>query len=426
MKGRLIRNIKKKDSGSNIIVAVRIRPPNRYEQNLLNLGEGQIFIEHKVENFVIIMSNHLMYTFDKAFGRNSNQVDIYNQFAYPIFKSFMQGNNSSIIAYGQTGSGKTYTILGSDIYDPEFMGIIPRSIINIFHAIMSQKTFIIKCSLLEIYQETLIDLTDVNFKKKVKISENFHKGVQLEGLNEFPVNSVEEAFTIIQRGENNRKVAKTKINSKSSRSHIIFRITLYLMLQSYQSKYSVLHLVDLAGSEKSNKSDSNGILFEEAKKINLSLSSLGNVIHALTNKFDYIPYRNSKLTRVMQESFGGNCKTAIIITCSPHSHNAEETISSMKFALRAKQVKNYRYTNRMSKNNHCKSISLKSELEVARNEILRLKNTIINMNIKNDPLSPLRSENLSFINTCDQFDLNGINNGLIIESTKSNKNLLEV
>ena len=175
----------------------------------------------------------------------------------------------------------------------------------------------------------------------IKIQENPETGVVIEGLSEVYLSSLEEFFEYVELSQSNRKVAETKLNHNSSRSHCILILE---VTQSFKKekliKKGTLNLVDLAGSEKVSKTGAVGLTLEEAKKINLSLSTLGNVIHALTHKSEHIPYRDSKLTRLLKESLGGNYKTSLIVTCSPHSYNLDEVISSLLFAKRVKTIKN--------------------------------------------------------------------------------------
>ena len=162
----------------------------------------------------------------------------------------------------------------------------------------------------------------------------------MEGLQEECVTDREEIFELLEIGNGNRRTASTYMNSESSRSHSLFILEAQQKFPNGTEKNGILNLIDLAGSEKVRKSKVSGEKLEEAKKINLSLSCLGNVIHALTSNAEHIPYRDSKLTRLLQESLGGNYKTVVVVACSPHFTNFEETISTLKFAQRAKFIKN--------------------------------------------------------------------------------------
>lgn len=174
----------------------------------------------------------------------------------------------------------------------------------------------------------------------LKIKESPTRGIYVDGLSEECVTFAEELFEIIEDGNSNRRIASTQMNSESSRSHSLFILQVEQKLPNGSEKRGLLNLVDLAGSEKINKTKVEGENLEEAKKINWSLSALGNVINSLTSGKDHIPYRDSKLTRLLQESLGGNFKTTLMVACSPHPRNFEETISTLKFAVRAKTIKN--------------------------------------------------------------------------------------
>ena len=259
-----------------------------------------------------------------------------------IVKDVLSGYNGTIFAYGQSGSGKTYTMYGDDIYDIENRGIIPRLINDIFDFVENADeniTFQFKMSILQIYKENIYDL--LTGENNLKIKENPIKGIYVDKLTEVYIDSFDTFMEYVDLAQENRIVSETKLNSYSSRSHsiLIFEVTQNLNNANF-SKKGTLNLVDLAGSEKISKTGAVGETLEEAKKINLSLSALGNVIHALTTNSEHIPYRDSKLTRILQESLGGNFKTSLIVTCSPHSYHFDETTSSLKFAQRVKHIKN--------------------------------------------------------------------------------------
>lgn len=189
--------------------------------------------------------------------------------------------------------------------------------------------------------EKLRDLIDSN-KSDLKIRSDKKRGVFIEDLTENYISSPEEVYKLIEKARNHRAIAATNMNERSSRSHLIFIITISQNnLEDLSAKTGRLYLVDLAGSEKIGKTGAEGKTLDEAKKINTSLTALGKVINALTDgKSTHIPYRDSKLTRVLQESLGGNSKTTLIVTCSPHPNNIAETISSLRFGISAKKIKN--------------------------------------------------------------------------------------
>ena len=234
--------------------------------------------------------------------------------------------------------------------------------------------FQLKFSILQIYKEVVYDL--LTGERDLKIKESPIKGVYVEGLSEVYVDSKNEFLELIDIAQQQKFVAGTKLNNNSSRSHSIFILEITQLIQSKNiQKKGSLYLVDLAGSEKVSKTGAVGETLEEAKKINLSLSALGMVINAITSNSDHIPFRDSKLTRILRESLGGNYKTSFIVTCSPHSSHFEESVSSLKFAQRVKTIKNKVKMNiKLTYDELQKTINnLKFELTEAKKEISVLK-----------------------------------------------------
>lgn len=221
-------------------------------------------------------------------------------------------------------------------------GIIPRACSRIFDYVRKTDSveFSVTCSFLEIYKEVIRDLLDPT-KDNLKVRETPTRGVWVEGLSERPVKSEGDVINLLKEGEQYRSVAATLMNATSSRSHSLFIISVIQKARNGTTKIGKLNLADLAGSEKVNKTGAVGETLEEAKKINQSLSALGNCINALTKaRRTHVPYRDSKLTHVLKESLGGNAKTTLLIACSPHTFNLDETISTLRFGQRAKSIKN--------------------------------------------------------------------------------------
>lgn len=288
------------------------------------------------------------FTFDSVYGDNSNQREVYDETAFPLIESVIEGYNGTIFAYGQTGCGKTHTMLGIK-EDPEQKGIIPHAFDHIFGFIDEKEgntKFLVRASYLEIYNEEIRDLLSNKGKAKLNLSESKDKGVFVKNLTMIIVKSIPEIEKVMNEGTANRSVAETKMNKESSRSHSIF--TIYIetavedeKLDESKIKAGKLNLVDLAGSERQSKTGATGDTLKEATKINLSLSALGNVISALVDgKSSHIPYRDSKLTRLLQDSLGGNTKTVMIAALSPADYNYDETLSTLRYAARAKSIKN--------------------------------------------------------------------------------------
>ena len=226
------------------------------------------------------------------------------------------------------------------------MGIIPRCFSHILSLIDQQprKSFLIRCSFIEIYNEEIYDLLNTSVKIKLEVRESEERGIFVKDLTKHIVKSLPEMLRLLQSGSTNRSVAETLMNQESSRSHAIF--TIYVesseMVEGQERfKASKFNLVDLAGSERQTKSGSTGERLKEASKINLSLSTLGNVISALiSGSKSHVPYRDSKLTRLLQDSLGGNTKTIMIANVSPCELNCDETVSTLKYASRAKYIQN--------------------------------------------------------------------------------------
>ena len=361
---------------SNIKVMCRFRPLNEKEMQTF---PDMMCVDFSKDNQTITInpqSEHndsLQFKFDYVFSPEVPQEKIYNISAKPIVDAVMQGFNGTIFAYGQTASGKTFTMTGTD--NPENNGIIPRMVSTVFskiHFATSKIEFQVKLSYCEIYMEKIRDLLEPS-KINLKIHEEKTRGVYIADLTEHYVTSDIEVFELMKSGNKNREVGFTDMNAVSSRSHSLFSLTItQTNLHDYSAKTGKLYLVDLAGSEKVSKTGAAGKRLEEAKNINKSLTMLGLVIAALTDsKAAHIPYRDSKLTRILQDSLGGNSKTTLIITCSPSPFNESETISTCRFGIRAKSIKNKPKVNR-----EYTIAELKLMLSRAREEISR-KNRII-------------------------------------------------
>jgi hypothetical protein len=272
---------------------------------------------------------------------------VYNAAGRPVIDGLLDGYNGTIFAYGQTGSGKTHCMFGPaddfTFLETDRRGIVPRAAQHVFSHIDSgtdAAEFVLRCSLFEVYREQLRDLIDPT-SPNLRIKETPRQGVYVEGLAQEFVVCEDDVVRILRTGSRLRAVAATSLNQRSSRSHVIFSLTCEQRLGDGTEKIAKLNLVDLAGSEKVWKSSSSGVTLEEAKKINWSLSALGNVINALAAHQGHVPYRNSKLTRILQETLGGNFKTALVTTCSPLRMHFDETVSSLQFATRAKAVCNH-------------------------------------------------------------------------------------
>uniref|UniRef100_A0A7N6A614 Kinesin-like protein n=1 Tax=Anabas testudineus TaxID=64144 RepID=A0A7N6A614_ANATE len=318
-------------------VMCRFRPLNNAERSR---GDKEI-PKFNGEDTVVVAGKP--YVFDRVFPTNTEQVQVYDTCAKQIVTDVLGGYNGTIFAYGQTSSGKTHTMEGN-LHDPRLMGIIPRIARDIFDHIYSMDEnleFHIKVSYFEIYLDKIRDLLDVS-KTNLAVHEDKNRVPFVKGCTERFVSSPEEVMDVIDEGKANRHVAVTNMNEHSSRSHSIFLINIKQENVETELKLSgKLYLVDLAGSEKVSKTGAEGAVLDEAKNINKSLSALGNVIAALSEGTKtHVPYRDSKMTRILQDSLGGNCRTTIIICCSPSIYNEAETKSTLMFGQRAKTIKN--------------------------------------------------------------------------------------
>ena len=324
------------------------------------------------------------FTFDKIYPITSNTQIIYKEMCREITKSVINGFNGSIFMYGQTTSGKTFTMLGS----PNSPGILPCALRDVFNMISKEPqpdNFTVYCSYVEIYNENIHDLlTDANY---LKLIDDNKYGVVVAGAKRVKINNFEDGIGIKDFGEENRKYRETLINEYSSRSHTIFQIFIESIeltqtedddnIDYAKSRFSCLNLIDLAGSERIGEYDPNKEGSGETGYINKSLFVLANVINRLadntsTGKRNHIPYRDSKLTRLLSQALGGNSLTAIICTVSPAAVNYYQTLSTLRFAMRAKNVKLKPIANEY--------LDDKGKLEYYKNEIRKLQNELKNKN----------------------------------------------
>jgi hypothetical protein len=297
----------------------------------------------------------------------------------PMAAKCLEGYNCTIFAYGQTGSGKTFTMQGagldaSSYGECEARGLQPRVFEYLFHKIREhcmdeEVQYLVKCQYFEIYNENIMDLLSPA-SGNLQIRVDLKQGVFIDGITEEIVTCSEEAIEILKRGANNRHIGATNMNLESSRSHSVFSMTLESKsIQEGMSniKQSKFHFVDLAGSESQKQTGATGDRLKEASNINKSLTVLGSVINSLVEiaegKKVFIRYRDSKLTHLLKDSLGGNSKTCIVANISPSSVSFSETLSTLKFAARAKMIKNRASVNEEASGN----------IESLKTEISRLK-----------------------------------------------------
>ncbi|KAM6364044.1 kinesin-like protein KIF27 isoform 4-T4 [Pluvialis apricaria] len=341
-------------------VAVRIRPLLSKEV----LHNHQVCVRLVPNTQQIIIGKDRVFTFDFVFGKNSTQEEVYSVCIKPLLVSLTEGYNATVFAYGQTGSGKTYTIGSGHIASvaENEKGIIPRAIQELFRRISENRTidFHVKVSYIEVYKEELRDLLELETSvKELHIREDEKGNTVIVGAKEFQVECADEVISLLESGNAARHTGTTQMNEHSSRSHAIFTISI-CQKQSAESQKSTdaaqdsswksvqmiaskFHFVDLAGSERVTKTGNTGERFKESIQINSGLLALGNVISALGDpkrKSVHIPYRDAKITRILKDSLGGNAKTVMITCISPSSSDFDESLNSLKYANRAKNIRN--------------------------------------------------------------------------------------
>ncbi|XP_069678556.1 kinesin-like protein KIF13A isoform X3 [Periplaneta americana] len=347
-----------------IKVAVRVRPFNRRE---LELGtqcvvqmEAQQTILHHLERKQpkTFAFDHCFYSLDPSIQQFASQDIVFDCLGRDILDNAFQGYNACIFAYGQTGSGKSYTMMGSQ----DNKGIIPRLCDSLFDLIAKQQsselTYKVEVSYMEIYNEKVHDLLDPKANKQsLKVREHNVLGPYVDGLSQLAVTSFQDIDNLMAEGNKSRTVAATNMNSESSRSHAVFSVVLTQTLTDAKSgvsgeKVSRMSLVDLAGSERAVKTGAVGDRLKEGSNINKSLTTLGLVISKLAdqssggkNKDKFVPYRDSVLTWLLKDNLGGNSKTVMVATISPAADNYEETLSTLRYADRAKRIVNHAVVN---------------------------------------------------------------------------------
>ncbi|KAG3099866.1 Kinesin-like protein [Phytophthora idaei] len=415
-------------SDANVKVFCRVRPPNERERGVkfsTSSSSSAGFLARSsaaaasasfakkcvtipasdiTQQTVFLHSKHgpaRTFTFDRVFGEDASQNDVFEVVGAPITRACLEGYNGTIFAYGQTGSGKTFTMQGpDDVIDTEaqsltqeqlaLRGLVPRVFDYLFDNVVAkdsrknvQHTF--ACSFLEIYNERVYDLLDGGSTKDaagLQLRESGRKGVHVEGLIESVVTNSKKAAELMTVGAQNRRVGQTSMNRESSRSHSVFILQLQskeMTAEGAKIRTSRFNLVDLAGSERQRSTDAAGERLKEAGSINKSLSALGNVILGLSEqsvgKHRHVHYRDSKLTFLLKDSLGGNSRTFMVATISPAEDSAFETLSTLKFAQRAKMIQNSAVVNEDSVGSALflqeEIQRLKRQLQQAHQEIAR-------------------------------------------------------
>ncbi|KAJ2903104.1 kinesin motor domain-containing protein [Zalerion maritima] len=370
---------------TNINVVVRCRGRNERE---VREKSAVVVDTEGVKGTAVTLSmgpnavSNKAYTFDSVFSPAADQSMLFDDVVKPILEEMLTGFNCTIFAYGQTGTGKTYTMSG-DMNDTmgllsDAAGIIPRVLQALFTKLeVENAEHDVKCSFIELYNEELRDLISPDEGGKLKIfddtSRRGHSTTVVQGMVERHIHTAPGGIKVLQEGSLRRQVAATKCNDLSSRSHTVFTISVLIKRTAENGEdylsHGKLNLVDLAGSENIQRSGAENKRAAEAGLINKSLLTLGRVINALVDRSAHIPYRESKLTRLLQDSLGGRTKTCIIATISPARSNLEETISTLDYAFRAKNIRNKPQINQMVNRNKLLT-DFTQEIEKLRSELI--------------------------------------------------------
>ncbi|KAG5446701.1 Chromosome-associated kinesin kif4b [Clonorchis sinensis] len=418
---------------TSVKVGVRVRPLSEAEIN-----DGCVScLAYPAESGHIMIGRDKLFSFDCVFDETASQCDIYTRAAEPIVDTVLKGYNATLLAYGQTGSGKTYSMGTCALLsptDPE-NGIVPRMVQDIFRRIPSMPfDYTIRVSFLEIYKEDIHDLLSEDVNTPLPIREE-NQVIKIPGLTESVVNSCEDVLALLQSGSTKRSVGGTAMNRHSSRSHAVF--TLHFVLRPREALNAVepvdipvtvsktpttqpdqssegetltakLHLVDLAGSERQKKTHAEGDRLKEGININRGLLALGNVISALcekdAKKRSHIPYRDSRLTRLLQDSLGGNSMTFMLACVSPADSNMEETLSTLRYADRARLIKNKPILNRADPKD--------AELARLRSMIAQLQNRLAKGSVGLTLMSPCAPKLQSSASTFSTTVISSLNDKL--------------
>ena len=389
------------ETESQIKVIIRTRPTQSFASKNITIStiDNKINVtipKNETKGIINNQKENWSYQFDKIL-HNVAQEEVF-EYVKSVITSSTRGFNGTIFAYGPTGSGKTFTISGSSS-NFNYRGIIPRSITRLFQELGAKSDFDTKVSIsyLEIYNEIIFDLLSplpANEQKgEISFQEDAKGNVIPKGLTKHVVSNEEEAFNLLFEGESNRTVSEHQLNKGSTRSHCIFTISIEMKSKVESSEKvltSKLNFVDLAGSERVKETGSSGLALKEAAYINKSLTFLEQVVVSLTDKTkrkEYVPYRQSKLTHILKDAIGGNCKTIMIATIWPEEQFILDTLSTLNFAKRMKNVVNDLSVNIMlDKNAYIKKLT--KEIRELKKELL-MYNTLSNRGkINYDPFTP--------------------------------------
>lgn len=408
--------LKMATTSCNIRVAIRVRPFNRYEmeqnqRNIIRVLDSQNLVfdpEDDLEEFFYhgVKQKHRDLTkrqrkkmnmqYDDIFDKEATNAEVFETCTMPLIDQLMNGYNCSVFVYGATGAGKTYTMVGS----PETPGITYLTMQKLFQRLgelESERKFEIGISYLEVYNEQVMNL--LSKQGPLNLREDAG-GVVVSGLQLQQIHTADELLELLALGNKNRTQHPTDANAESSRSHAIFQVHIRMTdLKTSQKKIVKLTMIDLAGSERAASTQCKGQRFKEGANINKSLLALGNCINKLAEGSKYVPYRDSKLTRILKDSLGGNCRTVMIANVSPSSVTYDDTFNSLKYASRAKKIKTSLKQNLVPSNMPKEYLLQKANEAAAENQVLKdrikqLEARIVDLEAQQRTMAPTKPNNI--------------------------------
>ncbi|KAG8297617.1 hypothetical protein J6590_031660 [Homalodisca vitripennis] len=398
------------DAASNVKVFVRVRPLSEREQshNLRSTikviddrmlifdpkedTEGFFFhgVKQKTRDIAKRTNKEMQFIFDRVFSGEANNMDVYAGTTEGIISNILEGYNCSVFVYGATGAGKTHTMLGNK-ENPGITFLTMTELYKQVEQLKATKDVEIGITYLEVYNENVQDL--INPSGPMHLRDDSNGGVLVAGMKVEKILCSEQLFQLLQRGNSNRTQHPTDANAESSRSHAVFQV--YVKIQnkvSGEMKISKLSMIDLAGSERGSATGCVGARFKEGSNINKSLLALGNCINNLADGLRHIPYRDSKLTRLLKDSLGGNCHTVMIANVSPSTSSYEDTYNTLKYATRAKSIKSKLSKNVMSVKMGVEHYARMCDALKKENASLKEQVRVLDRALKQPAVSPPRAD----------------------------------
>uniref|UniRef100_A0A1B6M212 Kinesin-like protein n=2 Tax=Graphocephala atropunctata TaxID=36148 RepID=A0A1B6M212_9HEMI len=396
------------DAASNVKVCVRVRPFGENEhshRNIIKVIDDRMLIfdpKEETEGFFFhgVKQNprdiakrknkEMQFVFDRVFSGEANNVEVYEGTTEKIISNILEGYNCSVFVYGATGAGKTHTMLGNK-ENPGITFLTMTELYNQVEQLKATKDVEIGITYLEVYNENVHDL--INPSGPMHLRDDSSGGVLVAGMKVEKILCAEQLFQLLQKGNSNRTQHPTDANAESSRSHAVFQV--YVKIQTKvtgEVKISKLSMIDLAGSERGSATGCLGARFKEGSNINKSLLALGNCINNLADGLRHIPYRDSKLTRLLKDSLGGNCHTVMIANISPSTSSYEDTYNTLKYATRAKNIKSKLSRNVMSVKMGVEHYAKMSDALKKENATLKEQVRVLERALKQPAVSPPRAD----------------------------------